>query len=159
MDAAFHQQFSDARAGNPLAAHFEQGQHFHFETLLPTELFEYFHVARLPISKAKVWSHEEGHRVQWPDQNVPYELQRRKVSQFAGEGKNDQQVNAAGGDEPGFPGKGCEEFWSVDRGKKLDGMRLEGNGGSGRTPGTRNFHDPVQELPVGQMDSIEVADG
>ena len=25
--------------------------------------------------------------------------------------------------------------------------------------GTGNFHDPVQQLPVRQMDSIEVADG
>jgi hypothetical protein len=38
-------------------------------------------------------------------------------------------------------------------------MRLEGNGGSGRTPGTRNFHNPFKQLSVRQMDSIEVADG
>jgi hypothetical protein len=159
MDAAFHQQFPDACAGNPLATHFEQGQHFHFEALSPPEFFEYFHVACLPISKAKVWSHEDVHRVQWPDKNVAYELQGGKVSQFAVEGKNDQQVNAAGSDEPGFPGKGCEEFWSVGRGKELDGMRLKGDGGSYRTSRTGNFHNPVKKLAVRQVDSIEVTDG
>ena len=158
MNAAFHQQFSNASAGNSLPAHFDQGRHFHFETLLPTELFEYFHVARLTISKAKVWSHMDGHSMQWPDQNVPHELQGGKVSQFAVEGKNDKHVNAAGFDEPGFPGKGCEEFWSVGRGKKLDGMRLKGDGCSYRADGTGNFHNPVKQLPVRQMDSIEVAD-
>ena len=81
------------------------------------------------------------------------------MSQFAGEGKNDQQVDAAGGDEPGFPGKGCKEFWSVGRGKKLDGMRLEGDGGSYRPHGTGHFHNPFKQLSVRQMDPIEVADG
>jgi hypothetical protein len=38
-------------------------------------------------------------------------------------------------------------------------MRLEGDGGSYRTPGTGNFHNPFKQLSVRQVDSIEVADG
>lgn len=77
MDAAFHQQLSDATAGNSLPAHFEQrqGQHFHFETFLTAEFVEYFHIARLTISKAKVRSYMDGHSVQRLDQNVLHELE------------------------------------------------------------------------------------
>ena len=81
------------------------------------------------------------------------------MRQFTGEGKNDQQVNTAGGDEPGFSGKRCEEFWSAGRGKKLDGMRLKRDGCSYRARGSGDFHHPVKELTVRQMDSVEVADG
>lgn len=81
------------------------------------------------------------------------------MSQCAVEVKNDQQVNAICSDEPGFSLKGCEEFGSVSRGKKLDGMRLEGDGGSFGPQGAGNFHDPLKQFLVGQVDSIKVTDG
>jgi len=142
-----------------LAAHFQQRQHFHVETFLPAQLFQYLHISRLTIPEAEIRSHMHGHGVQRLNQNLAHEFQGRKVSQFAVEGKHHQQVNAALGDQPGLSGEGREELWGVSGGKKLDGMRLESDRGGDRTSRASHFHHAVQELVVRQMDSIEVADG
>jgi len=95
---------------NPLAAHFEQGQHFHFEALLPAELFEYFHIARLPISKAKVRSHVDGRGVQWPDQNIPYELQGERWASSRVKGRTTSRSIPLVAMSPAFLEKGVRSF-------------------------------------------------
>ena len=159
VNTALHQQFPDAGAGNPLSAHFKQGQHFHFETLLPAQLFQNFHVPRLTVSKAEIRSHVDRHGVQRLDEDFADELEGGEVRQLPVESQDNQQVDAAAGDEPGFSGKGGEQFWSVSGGKKLDGMGLKGNGGSHRVSRTGKSYHALQKLLMRAMHSIEVPDG